>query len=158
MPSELGLLTDEVRAAIGSTAGPYTLEVSRATCRMFARSVGYTDRIYYNREAAQQAGYRDVVAPPGYLGTWPHDPETEENRSLSPEVPSPLKRGLNGGTDVEYRGDICAGDTLTAVGKIVDVKERTGGVGPMLVVSREVEFTNQQGELVAVLRGTSLRY
>jgi acyl dehydratase len=152
------LLTDEIRAAIGATAGPYTLEVSRATCRMFARACGYTDRIFYDAEAARQAGYRDIVAPPGYLGTWPHDPERPENRSLAPEVPSRLTRGLNGGTDIEYQGDICAGDTLTAVGKVVDVKERTGGVGPMLVVSREVEFTNQQGEVVAVMRGTSLRY
>lgn len=159
MSSDSSSITDEMRALIGRPDGPFRLEVSHAVCRAFARAVGHTDPIYFDPGAARAAGYRDIAAAPGYLGTWPWSPTNPENRSFAPEVPTPgFTRGLNGGTEIEYHADICGGDVLFATGKISDIQERQGSMGTMLVITREVEFRDGDGNLAAVLRGTSIKY
>jgi hypothetical protein len=65
---------------------------------------------------------------------------------------------LNGGTDVEYFADICAGDKLTAATKLSDLTEREGKMGPMLMIGTETIFRNEKGETVAIQRGTAIRY
>ncbi len=70
----------------------------------------------------------------------------------------PYKRVLNGGTDIEYLADVCAGDKLTATTKLADLTEREGRMGPMLIVNTETTFKNERGETVAIQRGTAIRY
>ena len=41
------LITAEMRAAIGEESEPVQLEVDRTAIRMFARSVGHVDPIFY---------------------------------------------------------------------------------------------------------------
>src|SRR5499427_1646801 len=62
-------LTDDMRKAIGSASPPWTYEVTTTSVRAFARGVGYTDPVYFDVEAAKRAGYRNLPAPPTYLGT-----------------------------------------------------------------------------------------
>ncbi|MEE8347634.1 MAG: MaoC family dehydratase N-terminal domain-containing protein, partial [Dehalococcoidia bacterium] len=69
-----------------------------------------------------------------------------------------LKRILNGGTDVEYLDTVCAGDVLTATGKLVDLSERQGRLGPMLITVTEFTYRNQDGKVVARMRGTGIQY
>ncbi|GAG30892.1 unnamed protein product, partial [marine sediment metagenome] len=71
---------------------------------------------------------------------------------------SPYSRILNGGTDVEYYEPICAGDALTSTSKIADIVERTGGIGPMLLITGETTYKNQEGRVVATFRGTLIQY
>ena len=59
-----GLVTDEMRAEIGKESAPWTCEVDKTAIRMFARSVGHTDPIYYDEAAAKAAGYRSLPCPP----------------------------------------------------------------------------------------------
>lgn len=159
--AELELITDDMRAIVGQKRPPVTYEVDRTMVRLFARSVGYTDPVYYDLEAARSAGYRDLPCPPGYLGTpvfrpQSIDPEIEAVLALRPS--RPLTRQLNGGTEFEYFDDICAGDVLTASSSIADLAERTASLGPMLIVTSKTEFTNAAGKLVAILTGTGIRY
>jgi hydroxyacyl-ACP dehydratase HTD2-like protein with hotdog domain len=71
---------------------------------------------------------------------------------------SPYKRVLNGGTDFEYYEPICAGDVLTATTKITDIVERAGSMGPMLFITSETIYKNQQGRAMAKFRGTLIQY
>ena len=151
-------ITPEIRAVIGQVSGPFALELTRTSCRAFARAVGYTDPIFYDADAAQAAGHRDIPAPPGYLGTWPWSPSNSENRQFVEEIPTTLGRRLNGGTELEYYSTPCAGDTLTVEGIIVEVSAKETSMGITLIVTREVEFRDRDGSLVARLRGTSMRY
>jgi hydroxyacyl-ACP dehydratase HTD2-like protein with hotdog domain len=73
-------------------------------------------------------------------------------------IESGLKRRLNGGTEIEYLGDIVAGDVLTASSKTVDIVERQGGIGRMLITTSETTYTNQEGKVVAKSRGTGIQY
>ena len=101
-----------------------------------------------------------IVAPPGYLGTRTFAPSGGSGAQGRPGLgfSIPYKRVLNGGTETEYFGDVCAGDVLTARNKITGFNERSGSMGPMLITNRETTYTNQRGEAVAVERGTVIQY
>jgi len=157
--TQTSLITDEMRSVIGKEGEPTTLEVDNTGCRQFARSVGYTDPIFYEETAANAGGYRGVVAPPGFLGLPIIIPGKSAARG--PEqagFKTDLKRVLNGGTDYEYFDDVCAGDVLTATMKISDIAEREGKMGPMLIVSTETTYKNKDGKTVCLLRGGFIRY
>ena len=148
-------LTDEVKARIGKTVETRTLEIDRSIIRTYAHAVGHTDPIFFDEEYAKRQGYRSLVAPPGIPGSliFQHEPTT----SLPYAVPGP-SRLLNGGTEMEYYDTICAGDVLVAVTKIVDITERAGSLGPMLLVRRETTYTNQEGKVVAKAWGMLIQY
>ncbi|SVD51803.1 uncharacterized protein METZ01_LOCUS404657, partial [marine metagenome] len=69
MAEQDSLITEEMQATIGVKSEPWTLEIDKTSVRMFARSVGYTDPVFYDEEEAKKAGYRNLPAPAGYLGT-----------------------------------------------------------------------------------------
>ena len=151
------LITDEVRDALGRVWGPVTFEVDRASIRMWARAVGFDDPIYYDEDRAAAAGFEALPAPPGFLGTPRFTPGRPDPgppiRGLNPK----LTRSLNGGTEFEYLHPVVAGDELTATTAIVDVKERTGKVGRMLLLTRETTYTRGE-DVVAKMRATVINY
>ena len=154
-------ITDEMRAMIGRESEPEIYEVEKTGVRMFARAVGYTDRVFYDEEYAKSQGYRSLPAPPGFLGTAVYDPERSNptfSRRRSEGLNTPLKRLLNGGNEFEYHEIICAGDVLTMTEKITDIRERQGSMGAMLFTTREQTYRNQDGRVVAVARGTTINY
>jgi len=158
------VITDEMRAAVGVAGGASVMEIEKTNCRMFARSVGHTDPIFYDEDAAKARGFRSIVAPPGFLGTPIFNPSRAAatpgefgGRGFS----IPYKRVLNGGTDYEYfpeNDSICAGDTITARSKIAGFEEATGSLGPMLITKRETTYTNQHGKVVCKMYGTVIQY
>lgn len=153
------VITDEMRAAIGRESDPVTYEVDKTACRTFARAVGYSDPVFYDEEVARSRGYRSIPAPPGFLGhpvILPGQPNPLANAYFRADIP--LKRVLNGGTDIEYSDDVCAGDVLTATAKLVDISERQGRLGPMLITVTEVTYRNPEGKVVAIMRGTGIQY
>jgi acyl dehydratase len=167
MTTANSVITDEMRAAIGLEGPSTVMEVARTNCRMFARSVGHTDPIFYDDAAAKARGYRGVVAPPGFLGTpifKPGGGGAVPGEMGGRTFAVPYKRILNGGTDYEYLPDapdgdtICAGDTITARTKIAGYEEATGSLGPMLITRRETTYTNQNGKVVAKMYGTLIQY
>ena len=154
------LITDEMRAQIGQESAPWLCEVERGGVRMFARAVGQSDPVFYDAQAAEQAGYRDLPAPPGYLGTPIFQPGTNSS-GLGGGGPKPsrdLTRILNGGTEIEYLEDICAGDVLSARSHVASYEERKGSIGDMLIVTSKTTYTNQNDAVVAVMTGTLIRY
>lgn len=161
-PQPPSLISDDMRRAIGARSEPWQCEVEKSAIRMFARAVGHTAPVFYDEAAAREAGYRSLPCPPGFLGLPVYHPSNEGlphyGGPLTPEPASPLTRGLNGGTQVQYFDDICAGDVLTARSRIVSFEEREGRLGPMLITTTEIEYTNQSGKLVAILTRTGIRY
>lgn len=155
---QASVITDEMRARIGVESEPVVFEVDNLGCRQFARSVGYTDPVFFDEAAAKAKGYRGILAPVGFLGHPVYDPAKPPRGPESSGLNIPYKRVLNGGTDVEYFQEVCAGDRLTARTKITDLVEREGKVGPMLLVSTETTFRNERGETVAIQRGGAIRY
>ena len=156
--AQRSVITEEMRAAVGVESEPLVMEVDSSACRLFARAVGHTDLIFYDEEHARSRGYRSIVAPPGYLGTALYRPDKPPPPLGSRRFSTPYKRFLNGGTDIQHFGTICAGDVLTATSKIAEMYEREASIGPMLITVTETTYRNQDGAVVAVLQGTLISY
>ncbi len=158
------VVTDDMRAMIGVKGEETIGELTTTSVRMFARAVGYVDPVFYDEDVARERGYRSLPAPPGYLGTpifnpAESDPTFGGRRGQGFRSPYPLV--LNGGTDIEYTGEqICAGDTLTSATALASLQERwSGALGvPMLIAVSETTYTNQDGRVVAISRGTGISY
>lgn len=149
------VVTDRMRTLIGVESEAWTVEVEKTDVRMFARSVGQTDPVFYDEAAAKSRGYRSLVAPPGYLGTPIFRPGGAVRGA--PQLDLPFNRRLNGGTEVEYLDDICAGDVLTATSHISEIEETAGRLGPMVIVTTETVYRRGE-QVVAKARGTGIRY
>jgi hypothetical protein len=168
MADEEDLITPEMKARIGVEGASYTLEVDKTAIRMFARSIQYTDPIFYDEEFAKSKGYRSIIAPPHYLGTPIYNPAGSDptfggprgggggpagQRGGNPK----LTRILNGGTEIEYLDVIQAGDVLTASSKVADIVQRKGSMGPMVITTTETTY-KRDGKVVAISRGTGIAY
>lgn len=152
------VITDEMRGHIGKESEPATFEVDKTACRMFARAVGYTDPVYYDEDYARSRGYRSIPVPFGFLGHPVYDPNAPQRLGGYFRFQTPFKRVLNGGTDIEYFDTVCAGDVLTATSKLTDISERESRLGPMLITVTEFTYRNQDGKVVATMRGTGIQY
>lgn len=152
-------VSDDMRALIG-VDGPETIsEVTSTGCRLFARAVGHTDLIFFDREVARQRGYRDIVAPPGFLGSPVFRPDKRAQGGSSHEpFKTPYRRILNGGTTFEYFEPLCAGDVLHSRSKVTEYQERQGSIGPMLITFRETSYVRSDGTLVAKMYGNLINY
>jgi hypothetical protein len=158
-------ITDEMRAVIGQESPPWSYEVTTTSVRAFARGVGYSDPVYFDVDAAQQAGYRNLPAPPTYLGTPVFIPGRSSDTFSGPtEGQVGVKHGLpgllDGGTETEYFDQICAGDTLEVQGKVADLTIRESkNLGKMLIVTNETTYKNAAtGKIMAVQRGQAIFY
>lgn len=151
------VLTEDIKALIGRPWPAITYEVDKTGIRAWARAVGYDDPVYYDVAVAHARGYPALPAPPGYLGVprfRPGEPEPGPPiRGLHPE----LQRSVNGGTELMYQGTVFAGDELVATPVFVDIKERHGSLGQMLILTREVCF-ERHGDLVCKLTATVINY
>ncbi|MDA1239952.1 MAG: MaoC family dehydratase N-terminal domain-containing protein [Chloroflexi bacterium] len=153
------VVTDALKAQLG-VDGPETVhEVTSTACRMFARAVGHSDLVFYDRDAATARGYRDILAPPGYLGTPVYLPR-DRGEARPPKDPDvPYRRLLNGSTTYEYFEPVCAGDVIVSRTRTTEYQERTGSIGPMLIVFRETAFQRKSdGALVAKMYGNTIHY
>ena len=158
-------ITEQMRAQIGKESSPWTYEVTTTSVRAFARGVGYTDPVYFDVEAARKAGYRSLPAPPTYLGTPVFVPGKSSDtfsgpvQTGGPRLDHGLKNVLDGGTETEYLETICAGDTLTAIGRLAGLDVRPSKtLGKMLIVTNETTYTNQDGRVVAKQRSQAIFY
>lgn len=67
------------------------------------------------------------------------------------------KGWLNGGNRFEHLAPVRVGDRVTATGQVAEVYEKTGSSGSLLFIVFETEYVNQDGRVVARLRGTAIR-
>jgi len=158
-------LTEDMRAQIGKKSPPWEYEVTTTSVRMFARGVGYTDPVYFDVEAAKKAGYRNLPAPPTYLGTPVFLPGRCSDTFSGPAEGLPtvdhgLKGLLDGGTETEVFEPICADDHLVAVQELVDMKvAASAAVGKMLILVADTTYTDKAtGKLVARQRANVIYY
>ncbi len=150
------ILTDEIKAMIGTLSEPVIMEVGRVAIRRYADAVGDDNPLFHEVEDAKAAGYEDLICPPGFWG-WPiKGRATIGGMSIvgAVLVKAGLFRILDGGVDQEFYIPIRAGDILTAYSKIADIREREGKTGKMVFTTVETTYLNQNGDTVAVNRAT----
>ncbi|TVL93610.1 MaoC family dehydratase N-terminal domain-containing protein [Streptomyces sp. SAJ15] len=121
---------------------PY--EVGREKIREFAEAIGDPNPAYVDPEAARALGHPDVIAPP----TFPFAITTKVAQQAveDPELGLDYSRVVHGDQKFAYNRPIHAGDRLTVVATIEDIKSLAGN--DVLLVRNELRDEN--GELVVV--------
>ncbi|MBT3821181.1 MAG: MaoC family dehydratase [Nitrospinaceae bacterium] len=130
----------------------FEIEVDRSKIREFAMVLGYNDPVHTNVEAAQAAGYSDLLAPPTFPRQFWHE---NDGNDPMPHLGYDPKRRLHGEQEFEYHKPLVAGMTIRGRNVIISTKEKEGRRGgKMTFVVIETRFTDKTGELVQVARRT----
>ena len=131
---------------IGKTYPAFEYEVGREKIREYANAVGEGNPVHHDREAAEAAGFRDVVAPPMFVVVY--SAGAMGPAILDPEIGINLMLMVHGGQEFVWGEPVCAGDTITTEATAKDMYEKDGR---KFYVFESVS-TNQDGQEVA--RGT----
>ena len=179
-------LTDAVKGVIGATGEkieaslPWGIE--REGLRIFTQAIMDPDPRYWDDEFAKKTKFGDIITPPiycTYLGrrARPGDEDpvtrafaenpnsdgiggvrTEKTRGGLPDIPTSLKRILNAGNEIEVRQYPKLGDRVFSQARYADIRERVAKDGArMLIVTTETVYTNQNGEVLCILRASQIR-
>jgi acyl dehydratase len=121
-------------------------EVGKEKIAEYAHAVGEDNPVYFDREAARTAGFRDVAAPPMFAVVY--SSRTIAPALFDPEVGMNFAMMVHGGQEFVWGEPVCAGDTITTAATLKDVYEQDG---KGFYVFESVS-TNQDGR--EVVRGT----
>ena len=133
---------------IGHELPASVLPIERTRLQFFAKAIGEDNPVYLDREAAQQAGYPDLPAPPTFLFAAELDSGAVDR--LLADLQIPLSKLLHGEQGFTYHRPACVGDVVTVRSKITDIYNKKGGALEFVVKTSRA--TNQRDELVAELR------
>ena len=133
-------------AAIGKIYPPFEYEVGKEKIAEYARAVGEDNPVYFDREEAREAGFRDVAAPPMFAVVFSSG--SVAPGIFDPEVGINFAMMVHGGQEIVWGEPVCAGDVITTETTVKDISEK-GGMGFYVF---ESVSTNQDGD--QVVRGT----
>jgi len=156
------MITDEARAMIGVENDPVIGEVYKKDIRRFCYAVDDLNPSYLGEDVDGTTGSEDVVAPPMFydiptVTEFPLNMLKEDGLSSGGgTIPLKTTRTMAGGKEVEFFVPMRPGDTITRVGKVIDIYEKEGRSGPLVFTVHENRYTNQNGELVAVEKLTGI--
>lgn len=131
---------------IGPIGKPVTEAVEFGAVRRMALAIEERDPIHYDEKAAKARGYRGIVAPWPLL--WQYFFNCTEYHIEG--VPFG-KATVHGQDDYEFHEPMIVGDQITVTTAITEAKLKHGKSGRLGQIVSERRFTNQRGELCAVL-------
>ena len=131
----MGVKTD----AVGKRWPPASFEVEADRIRQYASAVGEENPIYHDADAAREAGFRDLVAPPMFCVVY-------SAPAMGPAIVDPglginLAAMVHGGQEFVWGEPVCAGDVITTTPKLADLSDKNG----MAFYVFESTSTNQDG-------------
>ena len=136
--------------AVGKTYPPTSYAVGREKVREFAAAVGEENPLHHDLDAAREAGFADVVAPPMFAVVF--GGRAMAPALFDPEVGIDFARMVHGGQEFVWGPPVVAGDEIATEVEVKDVSER-GGLQFFVFESRS---TNQDGDTVCVGTWTNI--
>lgn len=152
-------------SVIGKPTGAYKVRVERGPVSFFAKAVLDDDPVYRDPQAAKDAGFTDIPAPPTFTFAMQHMGAFGE---LQPEDPTggtnPMHtvmgalygKGaliLHGEQEFTYHRPVVVGDVLAGEGTIVDLYEKDSESATMtFIVIETVWRDDASGEPVVTER------
>ena len=133
-------------STVGKTYPPLEYELGREKIREYATVVGEDNPVYFDREAAKAAGFRDVAAPPMFAVVY-SSPAVAKGL-FDPEVGINFAMLVHAGQEFVWGEPACAGDTISTTVSVKDIHQK----GEMGFYVFESVSTNQDGQ--EVVRGT----
>ena len=128
-------------------AGP-PYEVSRVKIAEFADAIGDPSPLYRDRDAAQAAGFNDVIAPPTFAIVI--SMAGSASAVADPGLGLNYAMVVHGEQRFEYARPLVAGDVVTAQATISDIRD----AGRNVMLSTRTEIRTVEGEHVCTAHST----
>jgi len=143
------------RESAGQVSAPVSIDVERGALVFFAETIGETNPIHLDAQAAQAAGYCDIVAPPTYPAVLDmaaaHETRRAGRDDILTRIGADLRRLLHGTEAYEYHGPIVAGDRVTVSTRVKGFS--VSSTGKLEFAHLETEITHaDRGLLVSLQR------
>jgi acyl dehydratase len=129
-----------MEAGVGKAYPPFEYEVGREKIREYANAVGETNPVHHDREAAMQAGFKNVVAPPMFCVVY--SAGAMGPAILDPELGINLMMMVHGSQEFDWDEPVVAGDTITTQARVREIYDKNG----MKFYVFESESKNQNGK------------
>jgi hypothetical protein len=136
------VITEELNSLLNVEFGPEVYEIEKGMLRKFAEAIDDPNPRWQK------------VAPPTFPATLV--PRALLNKLFNADIP--LKRLLNGTSELEYLQSIKAGDVISVTARLTRLRQVAGAAGPTLFMFTEMTYTNQRGEVVVKGKNTYIKY
>jgi hypothetical protein len=136
------VITKELEALLNVEFGPEVYEIEKGMVQRFAEAINDPNPRWTKE------------APPTFpAAIVPHE---LLHKLFNADIP--LKRLLNGTSELEYLQPIKAGDVISITAKLTRLRQMPGTEGPTLFMFTEMTYTNQRGEVVVKGKNTYIKY
>jgi len=143
------LINPEIRSMLGQEATFQATEpVDSGKIRRFAKALGLDDPRYYDLA-------NDLpIAPPLFVFSMNHDSLGGVDESGRPanrlSLPPPFGPAIRGGNKFQFFRPVQVGDRIQIYRKITDLKEKQGSQGPLVFLTYDLKYTNQNEDLLGI--------
>lgn len=110
--------------AVGKRYAATSYEVGAEKIREYAAAVGQGEAVHSSREAAQAAGFRDVVAPPMFAVVY--SAPALAPAILDPEVGINFAAMVHGSQEFVWGEPVCSGDVIETFAECKEIFEKDG--------------------------------
>jgi acyl dehydratase len=110
-------------ANTGKTYEPATFEVEADRIRAYADAVHEDNPVYHDADAAREAGFRDLVAPPMFAVVYS---APAMGPAIIDTIGEALPRMVHGGQEFVWGEPVCAGDSITTEASVTEIYEKDG--------------------------------
>jgi acyl dehydratase len=136
---------------LGRKTNTFSGVIERVKLIEYAKALHLRNPIHIDPVAAIEAGYRDIVATSGFITSMTLQPravkfavyEIDESRALAGEM------------EWIHKAVVCAGDVLSGHSELIETSIK-GGNRPMDILVIETTLKNQMGEIVLIVRESTL--
>ena len=136
------VITEELNSMLNVEYGPEVYDIEKGMLKKFAEAIEDENPKWLEE------------APPTFPAVLV--PKELLNKLFNADIP--LKRLLNGTSELEYIKPIKAGDVISVTAKLTRLRQVKGAEGPTLFMFTEMTYTNQRGEVVVKGKNTYIKY
>ena len=143
------------RSSAGHESAPVDVSVERGAIAFFAETIGETNPIHFDIDAAQAAGHPDVMAPATYPVVLDmaasKEAASKGHKDLLALIGADMRYLLHGTENYTYHGPIYAGDTVEVISRVKGFSDAKGGALEIAHLEMEVRHP-QRGTLSIATR------
>ena len=136
------VISEELNSLLNVEYGPEVYEVEKGMLGKFAEAIDDPNP-KWKKETPPT--FPAAIVPTALL-----------NKLFNADIP--LKRLLNGTSELEYLQPIKPGDVVSVTAKLTRMRQVAGAEGPTLFMFTEMTYTNQRGEVVVKGKNTYIKY
>ncbi len=143
------LIIPAIRSLLGQEATFQSTEpVDAGKIRRFAKALGLEDPRYYDLI------HNQPTAPLTFVFSVNHDSLVGVDESGRPtnrlSLPPPFGPAIRGGNKFQFFRPVQVGDQIYLHRKITDLKEKQGRQGPLVFLTYDLKYTNQNEDLLGI--------